>query len=454
MKRLYTDLQSTIPFVNSDFSDILQNQHMIAYSAYLEGLNDQPYSVNATNRGIILNGINISAIPDTTRTTHTFNWNLTIDKDALVYFDGQYYSPDPNIIGTTNYITRRLFIYPTVASASVGTSTQPRPDDRKRKFRNSEVNLDGTQVQLVRPLSQFSEDYIFKIFSDTTTSTFNPNIYQSIPYPGGPNGVPYILLEFGGTSRNLARLLKLNSTDSNDVLISYNPKNWNVNPQWSPQNQYKYGYYRDFETSTGANIFNNFGVGRNELLGFQVWNDMGGNFMVGYDRTAVTTPVSGTAFDYNYGVPGNTGGLSKVGLTFGQYGPHIHGLAPTTTNLDHAHEMPLPNPAYLGEPPRDINDVSQVNWYPISGIGAGRMPTDAMSFEPPFKTRGRPIFRQILNWGNGPGQNAWGDNPPAWDSSLYDASKHKHQIFTNSNAGFNPHENRPPYMVTLFYSKI
>ena len=59
MKRLKQNLPDTTPFVNSDFYDILQNQHQLAYSAWLESINDVSLT-SSLNTGIILKGCEIT----------------------------------------------------------------------------------------------------------------------------------------------------------------------------------------------------------------------------------------------------------------------------------------------------------------------------------------------------------------------------------------------------------
>jgi hypothetical protein len=220
MKRLDNFLQDTTPFINSDFHDVLQEQHMIAYSSYLDGLNDQKYSTSSTNRGIILQGLEvINLVPSST--TERFSWTLNITQDTLVYFDGNYYDPLDVLINPSGQTlfnnVKSLYLYPVTFSVN-------------RFFKEDDVKQTG--------LSQsYAIDYRFDITSNGA-------------FPGSTMGVPYILFEFGGTSRRLSRLLKLNNTANGDVLMSHNPKIYSVPTNWLGGSGVSYGgyLYRDIDT--------------------------------------------------------------------------------------------------------------------------------------------------------------------------------------------------------------
>jgi len=408
MKRLYSYLEDTFPFINDDFNNVLQDQHIIAYSAYLDGINDMKYSTQSTNRGIVLSGIDVTATPNQLA-SDKFSWQVKIGPNSLVYFDGQYYNPDSNLTnGDVDNVTLRytnhycLFIYPFTQSIS-------------RQFRNDQL---GTQ--------SFSIDYRFNIVPYGFPSNVPP-----LPYPGSTMGVPHILYEFGGTSRNLSRLLKLSTTVKDDIQITHNPKSWQTPVTINGWQFYSDGYiYRDFETKKN-NTFTGFKLGRNELKGFAVLDDMGGRFMVGYDSTSLTTPVDGGLFDLNYGLISNYGGTQSLTFSKDQLPSHNHASPfgpgstdPTTQNLDHSH-------TFLAMQADESAFGGSTN---AKSIGYGSTPQN----NEVFLTRSNPYWLQEINAGV--------------QEEDVDFSNHKHNILSVGQD--DPHENRPPYVVTLFYYKI
>lgn len=450
MKRLERNLESTIPFVNSDFNDILQEQHRIAYSAYLDGINDMKYSTFSTNRGIILSGIEIDATPSTRTPISTsirngyFNWNITINKSkSVIYFDGQYYTPaddliDPNEESSTIPFpeSNALFIYPFTQSIEPPEDTIETYRSSIRGFRNG-----TTQSMTI--------DYRFQIVGrsiiDQSGLGWNSNsvTYDNVLpsnvgniYPGATQGNPYILLSWGGTSRNLSRLLKLNSAIKDEVLITHTLKKWST-----PTNitTIRGGFvYRDFGWTTtfpiGVPTFETFYVtGRNELKGFAGLTAMNGRFPVGYDSTSPLSPQSAGSLQFNYGAPGNIGGTPSLTFSNAQLPSHDHGgfVKPTEQNLDHSHIFYSDKTVQeIVGPPEQVLSIAFGEFDPDEST------TDVEKF---MLTRSKPYFHdQIFEWGLA--------------ESQVDFTNHKHEI---SSLGFDtPHENRPSYLVALYYYKL
>jgi len=459
MKRLYSDLESTTPLVNSDFNDILQEQHKIAYSAYLDGLNDMPFSpTQSTNRGIILSGIEIDAtlttpniITDTQadKILPKMNWTVTINKStALIYFDGEYYSPSNNLLGndlnTTEVILEfnsaySLIFYPFTQSLQ-RTSSNEVYRSSNRAF-NDGITKSMTidyRFEIIRklPSSQlgFGVDIDQIFYEDRIPSTLNV-------YPGSTQGVPYVYCSVGGTSRNLSRLLRYANAVKDDVYISHKPKRYllsNSNLTDDDGGTIVDEYiYRDF----GLKFFSYkvqtaFEIGRNELKGFAGLTAMAGRFMVGYDTNSTTIPQNAGLLQFNYKTPGNIGGTQGVTFSFSQLPTHNHGTftdtPPSTFNFDHTHPFNGAMPVFT-----DSQFIMFDEDADSDGVGLARRDIEGLlntdnnlsNFTSPdlFLTRNVPIS----------------DNP---------IKDHYHEI---SSVGLDePHENRPPYTVVVYYYKI
>ena len=57
MRRLLQNqFEGGLPYVNDDFNNILQNEHILSYTGYLDGMNDVPFGSGPTNSGAIVTG--------------------------------------------------------------------------------------------------------------------------------------------------------------------------------------------------------------------------------------------------------------------------------------------------------------------------------------------------------------------------------------------------------------
>lgn len=434
MKRLFSNLESTTPLVNSDFNDILQEQHKIAYSAYLDGLNDMPYTpTQSSNRGIILSGIEIDAtLTDPTKLSVLMNWSVTINKStALIYFDGEYYSPSDNLLGidpTTNEIIENfsgvssLMFYPFTQSIR-RTSSNEVYRSSNRSF-NDGINKSMTI------------DYRFDILAGNYTSLNEDRLVSTTNlFRGATQGLPYVFCHAGGTSRNLSRLLRYANAVKDDIYISHTPKRYRITaPTSTLVDEF---LYRDFawtQSQSGGQTLTKtvFELGRNELKGFAGLTAMAGRFMVGYDRNSSTSPQNAGLLQFNYRTPGNIGGTQGVTFSFSQLPTHTHGTltGKATQNLDHSHPFNGAMPVFV-DPVNIVfdEDNDTTTRREVEGLlNTDNSYTNTQSPEQ-FLTRSVPIS----------------DNPP----QLKD---HYHEI---SSVGQDiPHENRPPYTVVVYYYKI
>lgn len=452
MKRLERNLESTAPFVNSDFNDILQEQHRIAYSAYLDGINDMSFQTYSTNRGIVLSGIEVTAKPKTIP-IGKFDWEFKINRStAVVYFDGQYYTPSDAILSQSDdqeievqfLDTNIVMLYPFTQSIN----------DRNRNIfqvRQYLQDLKGPG-QGTYGSQSVTWDYRFDIVSFPRTGNlldinenfseqFPPTLAQS-PYQGSTQGVPYILYSWGGTSRSLTRLLKLNTTAKDDILITHDLKKWQLGTgPGSKIDQSGFSVdgfvFRDFawtiNTDTNATYYETyFLTGRNELKGYAGLTTMSGRFPVGYDPTISTSPYEAGFNQFNYGTPSNIGGSQSVLLTSANLPAHNHSgfTEPTAQNLDHSHLF------YAGIPGDSFGGSLDPQ-----GIGFGEyQEVNAAGFPEPqdqvFLTRSKPYFMQQISL----------------PENLMNPRNHKHRIDLAGNE--IPHENRPSYTVALYYYKL
>lgn len=476
MKRFINELTSTTPFINSDFHDILQEQHLIAYRAYLEGLNDVVNQSSGSDRGIIIKGCEITSTPtfDGLNLKYTYNMDFT---DSLVYFDGNFYTPKQDLIDTPQV---------PITGTNIGNEygvfyIVPLTNTETRVFKSG--------------LTQsFFTDYTFEVVNSTTAPT-----------------TAYIKFSFGGTSRRLSRLLRYNSANAGDIYTSYDSIYWTtITP---------FQIWRDFD---------NNGKGRNEMQGFQLsysssGPSLGGRFPVGYGPTYATAPQSAGLFGYNYGLPGNIGGTISLTFSSSQLPTHNHSADPvfgstkdlTSTGssilsfaLDHAHPIYAQsvfgifdtNPANYESPVDYDQDFRPVGIamgvktpnpsqtqkfltrkipltvdYPFSRVSSGQRqagsppPTpnpvvpgvQAAPGEPPENDHIN-AKEQVWNDENDPLKSVIdinldidvtpGGNNSRWEIGKVDILQHYHRITTTGQD--LPHENRPPYQVVLYYYKL
>lgn len=386
MKRFVDNLpESGTPIINSDFHDILQEQHRIAYSAYYDGLNDEKYSTFSSDRGIIIKGCEVTNVTPVSNPVGAFDYTIDF-ADSLVYFDGQFCEPHPDLLDTTT--TKNI-------SSTTGFYLYPVTSSRTADFR------DGTTHSI-------TIDYRF----NWTTNTSNIS-----------SGLSYIVFKYGGTARRLSRLLRLSAAVKDDILISSDVVKWTYPTSWGnpPTSLQTLNTLQSLGVLNGEiwrdfNVFN--GTGRNEMKGFRIATEMGGRFMVGYDSSSATTPVSAGLLQFNYGTPSNYGGTHSLTFSKDQLPSHNHGgyTSKTTDNLDHAH------PISIGK----TNDVQLPNT--LAGFLAWGQ-SDA--------TSDQNFFTKMT--------------PNAVDDQEY-LAQHFH-LMTLSGGNNIPHENRPPYSVVLYYTK-
>jgi hypothetical protein len=408
MKRFIDNLPTGTPIINSDFHDILQEQHRIAYSAYYDGLNDEKYSTFSSDRGIIIRGCEVTSSDPVSGSLQFVSgvvqapFSYTIDfTDSLVYFDGQFCEPLTDLLSPSPIFN--------IQSNSTGFYLYPVTSSRIVDFRDGKTH-------------SISIDYRFDY--TPTLSTI-------------PSSAPYVKFEYGGTSRRLSRLLRLSSAVKDDILISSDVVKWTYPAIWNT-GVGSFGNILEILGTFGSQIWRDFnvynGVGRNEMKGFRILTEMGGRFMVGYDSSSIaTTPVNAGLLQFNYGTPSNYGGTHALTFSKAQLPAHNHGgfTGTTSNSLDHAHPLQCgANSFDQILPPSDVDLI----YYglPIDG--------NSPITEINLLTRQVPLFSPNFSLNDQIGK----ENT--------DITDHTHQI--DIAGSDTPHENRPPYSVVLYYTKI
>jgi hypothetical protein len=404
MKRFITQQPNEgLPYVNSDFYDVFQNQHIKAYGSILDNMNDLKIGSSTNlNKGIIVNGIRI-VTPYNSETT-----TMTLDlKNSLVYIPGptetgDFYEPEPTLLENKTYTITSESFYIFVVSATASS----------RQF------YSGT-------------------FSSVTTQNYY-TIETELPETAELDKLVYIKFHQGQSSRYLERLIRWNTSDYDQIFISgdgiQSGTFSNGNPKILPKN---------FDLSTGRGFGDMYGFalcdGRNGTVNLK------GRMVLGYDRLAPTTPLDNTnlktaGYDstgvINYGVPKNFGGgrlvsnVVKPGyfLKPNQLPAHNHSgsTSPSDTDCSHRHTTFQGNPG-------DGSDNFDDNFFPDTAMpirGWNRERGGIYTILPKFIT-----------------ENIVGENTN--DNFL---ALHKHPIHLSGSD--DPHETRPPYLVIAYYQKI
>lgn len=175
------EASSGIPYVNTDFTNVLQDEHIKAYASILDGINyGSTSSTEPRNSGIILSGCKILATP-----LGVFQMGFT---NSVVYFDGEFYENNPTYTGTTPIGNVTFWIVP------------------------------GPTVSELRTLRT----------DLTTTSTASQTRYFNyVTTP--PTTGPYIKFSSSGSSRYYQRILKYFTSRVGDVYVRKSLQYFDIN---------------------------------------------------------------------------------------------------------------------------------------------------------------------------------------------------------------------------------
>jgi hypothetical protein len=255
MKRLLSPSPNGgLPYVNSDFNDILQSQHIKAYAGNLDSINDRPFSNSGTlDRGIILLG----CIPyNATSISTTFDFTRSLIYLPKTLETGDFYEADPSIANSA-YIVSNNLVYLTISETF-----------ESRIFRSGS-----------------NEQVLVKGYFTVTTI---------------PPATPYIEFVNGKTKRNYKRVLKYALANTNDVMMTGNTDDFNLSTGLGVGDMY------GFALCNGLN--NTYDLTGRFVMGFK-----NGSATTPVDNTTVwdtttSTQTYNSTDVMNYGAIGNKGG--------------------------------------------------------------------------------------------------------------------------------------------------
>lgn len=295
MKRLISPVQDGgIPYINSDFNEILQKEHIKSYSAHLDAINDIPFGSSNNNRGIIVKGCKIN-----NGNISNVNFDFT---NSMIYLpgltsSGDFYEPAP-AIAIQNFSFNHDGIIYLVAAPDINES---------RTFRDG-VNKVATTT---------------KYFTIQKTAPGVNDIYIQFDFSNVLNRII--------TRRSYKRLLKYFTFNTDDV---FNTGNLN-----------------DFNTTTGEGLGDMYGF--HLCNGSNNTYNLSGRFIIGYDSSAPSTPVDNTTIYLpqfnsqtynstdviNYGAIGNFGGGRKTSPTSTLYLPSKVLIIPELPSHNHSGQV-------------------------------------------------------------------------------------------------------------------
>lgn len=304
MKRLVSPVaDGGLPYLNSDFGDILQNESLKSYAGHLDAVNDVPLlSTAPMDRGIWLRA---PIIVSSTSTTITLDIRNTLCYMPGITQSGDFLEPNPSYLTGSGIIT---------------------------------LNTPNS-LFYIRASAEYVDNRIFKsaqsqpvITKRYWEYTFAPSLTE-----------PVIKYEGNRTARHYARVLKYKLAQTGEIFTTSNVSL--------------------FIGSGGLGVGDMTGFalcnGQNGTL------DLRGRFVIGYDPSQPSTPVDNTSvvdvnnlnllsYDstdtMNYGAIGNKGGgVKDITNTIypshltqpSQNARHTHGNGYTGTNfenLNHTHD--------------------------------------------------------------------------------------------------------------------
>jgi hypothetical protein len=345
------------PYINQDFFQYLQQNHITSYGAFLEEIND----VKTGNCGIIIKGFTQSNTIETVeippRGTFTLSRSRFYIKDSLVYLDGDFLEPGP-WLGTFSEITSESPEDPN-NQFSIGTffivKAKPSKIRRYNKV-NDElrdvIELNYFDIVLSPPdgskfikLTKLVSLWELGINADYQNQSHLKFLQDKFPVLGSVNdSKSWFKPE---TDRYLSRVLRYYMADEDELYMTYDIR-----------------------------FFDEFGIGFGEMLGFRLinylpseskyllYNDeqggLIGKYTTGFATNSNTSPKNivissdflgsqgiNVATYENYGKLGNSGGLGQVKLTSLNLPPHKHGTndssGPPDNDMSHTHFVPVSN---------------------------------------------------------------------------------------------------------------
>jgi hypothetical protein len=406
------DVSSGIPYVNTDFTSVLQDEHIKSYGSILDGINQgSTSSTDPLNSGIVLKGCDILSSGGS-----SFNMGFT---NSVVYIDGEFYQNNPSYTGNVAISHTTFYLIPGPTSSELRTLPI----------------LDGT--------------------TSTASNTRYFNWTQT------PPTVPHIKFSSQGTSRYYKRILKYFTSRSGDVYMKRTLNGFDSNGVGFNDME-GFVVLDDSSGITGMpDLSGKFTRGWNSGLSFQGFKpgDVGG----GSNSHQITPNESPPHQHYI----GNTVFPSVAQYNTEQLFRHFHWMNQRTffkSGQDEALNDPSAPLSETGNP--NLIDPNSNN-YPFVGENTDYINKNWEFFFPSVETGsvfhpGRPPSYQ-WDFGSSPRVYGWYNPWPAFTGGVHDLQNselqtHKHTLPNdlgngNVNDPGQAHENRPPYSVVVYYTK-
>jgi hypothetical protein len=320
MKRLKKFDIGGIPYVNSDFTEILQTEHLKCYGGLLDSMNQDTYT--GRNSGIILKGCDIISSNSSSYQMKFIN--------SMVYLNGEFYEYNYSTTSNVSISSSTFYLY------AMATSSQT------RYLRNLTTTASVTETNYF------------------TWSSSEPATGQ------------YIKFSSQGTSRRYKRILKYFSSNYGDIYISSTTQSFSatglgfndmegfliLNDQNSLVPDFSGKFLRSRSVLEDASDFYNIPETGMPQSIFDQYNSDLANATSGEETYQIVKDFSTNYLNYfqaesqritSLGIqpkdPKTLGfkkmfeedGTSQVSLDLTKTPTHNHFMLPTTFSMDHSH---------------------------------------------------------------------------------------------------------------------
>ena len=300
-----------VPYNNFDLYKFLQENHLISYSSFLDGMNDEP------NSGIILYGCTF-----VTSSVQDCVFDFT---NSMVYLQGDFRQASP-----------------VIASQSFGISS--------------------LKFYLVPDTDTPNEQRVFKVTDlETDIATYNYFNYSI----SKPTDTEYIEIEIKNglniTSRHLSRIMRYYNAEQKQVFMTRS-KNF------FDSTGLGFGEMKGFQLCNGQNSSQNLSgkylIGYNPPPGSPLtigWNTSTHPNTFTNSSQNPADPTKQVNIRENYNYLKNIGGNDKVFLFGDHLPPHSHGdmTGVPSNDLSHSHEITVSRDIFLnGNKSDQLNDLA------------------------------------------------------------------------------------------------
>lgn len=405
-----------IPYANSDFSSVLQEEHLKSYKAFLDAINYGSIDpAEPNNSGIILNGCDVFRWAPLG--TPGARWEIGV-RDAVVYIDGEFYTRNPAH----------------TATASLNTLTNA----------NFYISAGTTQSR-----TRLTRDFI-------TPGTASILRYFEVDHDGsGGGGVPngqYIKFSEGGSSRYFRRILKYFLSRPGDIYQTTSLRSFKPNGKgFNDMEGFVLLDGTNHPTNTSGKFLRGWNIGETS----PPEKDLGGiggssSHRLIRQEMGNHNHIATTTYFKNSTVLGEFYSGDEVPADFSHY--HYMNLTDHFWPSNNSTTLPISTSQNPDSQVRLLLDGAGSGFEGNTAFPAATINTGSMFAAVPFDPNQPP--------------NTEADNldHSFWTGGVHDYENselgtHKHSIPydfgdpNNINEPGAPHENRPPYMTVAFYTK-